>query len=306
MNIEHLKYILEVSRCQSISQASKNLFIGQSTLSNVISTFEHELGTKLFYRTNKGIRLTETGQQIIPELKEILSHQNNVHKIASSQQWKKTDSHILVYPVGEPSVMVALLGKIQKLHPQSRLHFSKAKPESIITKMLYTGCSIGLSALSEIRYQNIRSEANNFGFSCEDIYRDSFYLYIGKQHPLAKEPAIDFSTIIDEPFALVHTLITPQDNIFYTDFQRLKNITTFEHYESVKKAIVNYNYLTIAPKLAFYEDIYCQHHEIVQIPLTDFHEKLVNFLIFPKDTTQLSILEQDIITEIRTFFTALA
>lgn len=306
MNIEHIAYIIEVSKCQSITQASKNLFIGQSTLSNIICTFENELKVKLFYRTNKGVRLTEIGEQILPELKELLSHQNNIHNIVSALQKKTNPLHITVYPAGETSVMVDVLGTIQQRFPESNLHFSVVRPESIIRKMLYSGSTIGLGALGELRYHVLYSEAENHNFSCHTLYRDVFFLYVGKNHPLARCTSVNFSEIIDEKIVLLSSLIMPGENSFYSDFQKLNHITTFDNYESIKRSIMKHSFIAVAPGLAFYDDIYCKYGEIVQIPLTNLHKTLVNFLITPKDETELTIHEQAIICEIQRFFKGLS
>ena len=41
MRIEQLQHFLEVAKCNSLSQAAENLFIGKSTLSNSISSLEN-------------------------------------------------------------------------------------------------------------------------------------------------------------------------------------------------------------------------------------------------------------------------
>lgn len=305
MNIKHIEYILEVSRCQSISQASKNLFINQSTLSNILCTFENSLGVKIFYRTNKGIRLTEAGEQILPELNKLLLHHNRIRDIASVQQNKKTNLHIIAYPVGELSAMINVLGSVKQQFPECQLHFYQIKPESIVKKMLYNGNTIGLGALSALRYNQIRIEAENEGFTCTPLFQDPFYLYVHKTHKLAQYKRVDFSTILNEPMVLMQSLILPGENVFYSDFQKLTNVSTFDNYESLKKTILKFPYATIAPGLAFYEDIYCQSGEIIQIPLAGIDEHLVNFLLTPKDPSQLSKLEQTIILEISHFFKSL-
>ena len=50
MNIDHLKYVLEVEKCGSISKAAKNLYLNQPYLSKVISEVEGELNIKIFER----------------------------------------------------------------------------------------------------------------------------------------------------------------------------------------------------------------------------------------------------------------
>lgn len=62
MDIRQLKYFIEIANAKTLSQASKNLFVSQPTLSLTLKKMENELNTKLFYYDNKTYVLTEQGQ----------------------------------------------------------------------------------------------------------------------------------------------------------------------------------------------------------------------------------------------------
>ena len=72
MTIQHLQYIIEVNRTGSISQAAKNLYVAQSSISNAISSLESELGFQLFTRTWQGAVPTERGTQVLEYAKCIV------------------------------------------------------------------------------------------------------------------------------------------------------------------------------------------------------------------------------------------
>src|SRR5207237_1492805 len=57
---------LEVARRGSVSRAAEALFITQPTLTARLHGLERELGTKLFLRTPRGMRLTESGKAWAP------------------------------------------------------------------------------------------------------------------------------------------------------------------------------------------------------------------------------------------------
>ena len=64
--------VYTVYREGSISRAAQKLFISQPSLSVMIHKIEEEIGTPLFDRTSKPIRLTEAGQEYIKATEEIL------------------------------------------------------------------------------------------------------------------------------------------------------------------------------------------------------------------------------------------
>ncbi len=51
-----------VANTENISRAARQFFISQPSLSKSISRLEEQLGTQLFIRTSRGVRLTEEGQ----------------------------------------------------------------------------------------------------------------------------------------------------------------------------------------------------------------------------------------------------
>ncbi|MFQ7158495.1 MAG: LysR family transcriptional regulator [Ruthenibacterium sp.] len=54
MNLQQLKYAVEIARVGSISKAAKNLYMGQPNLSKSIKELEAELGQTLFSRRRAG------------------------------------------------------------------------------------------------------------------------------------------------------------------------------------------------------------------------------------------------------------
>ena len=55
MNIQHLRYALEVEKTGSISKAAENLYLNQPHLSKAIRDLEENIGITVFNRTSKGV-----------------------------------------------------------------------------------------------------------------------------------------------------------------------------------------------------------------------------------------------------------
>jgi len=58
MTLQQLKYVIKTVECGSISEAAKQLYISQPSLSNAIKEIEAELGIEIFSRSAKGIALS--------------------------------------------------------------------------------------------------------------------------------------------------------------------------------------------------------------------------------------------------------
>lgn len=64
MEIRQLKYFLKVAETLNFSEASRSLFITQSTLSQQINKLEQELDMQLFERNSHEVALTEAGEHL--------------------------------------------------------------------------------------------------------------------------------------------------------------------------------------------------------------------------------------------------
>lgn len=81
MNIELLKYVLEVDRVGSISQAADHLYMGQPNLSKAIRELEYSLNVTLFDRTSKGVRATKQGEKFLRHARIILEQYEEIEAL---------------------------------------------------------------------------------------------------------------------------------------------------------------------------------------------------------------------------------
>lgn len=80
MTFQQLSYLLEVDRTASFSQAAKNLFVAQSTVSNAVAALETELNCRIFVRSVQGLSVTTEGKQVLACAQRICEN----HKLLTS------------------------------------------------------------------------------------------------------------------------------------------------------------------------------------------------------------------------------
>ena len=73
MNINQIRYVLEVASSSSMRAASTKLYVSQPALTASIRELEEELGILIFERTNKGISLTDEGREFVSYAKKAIS-----------------------------------------------------------------------------------------------------------------------------------------------------------------------------------------------------------------------------------------
>lgn len=72
MDIRQLQYFVGIAETGRFSEASRMMFVTQSAVSQQIKLLEEELGTQLFARQSHYVRLTESGQELLPLAKKVL------------------------------------------------------------------------------------------------------------------------------------------------------------------------------------------------------------------------------------------
>jgi len=72
MNIQQMRYVIEVEKTGSISRAAGNLFMGQPNLSKAIKELESSLGIRIFERTPKGVIATDSGGKFLREIRGVV------------------------------------------------------------------------------------------------------------------------------------------------------------------------------------------------------------------------------------------
>lgn len=73
MNIQQLRYFVELARSGSFYAAAKNAFISQQGLNKAIRALETELDTSLVEREQRGVRLTQDGELFLAHAERIIA-----------------------------------------------------------------------------------------------------------------------------------------------------------------------------------------------------------------------------------------
>lgn len=78
MDTLKIKILLEAVELGSLSKAAEKFSYTPSALSHILSSFEENLGLKIFDRNEKGITLNENGQKIYPFLLDLINSESAI------------------------------------------------------------------------------------------------------------------------------------------------------------------------------------------------------------------------------------
>ncbi len=95
MDYTRLKALLTAVECGSFSKAAEKLDYTQSGMTHMMDRLEEELGCPILERTPKGVRLTEQGQRLLPQIKQVIAAVEEL-KFQAGEEGKHLASHIKI------------------------------------------------------------------------------------------------------------------------------------------------------------------------------------------------------------------
>ncbi|TFD82726.1 LysR family transcriptional regulator [Cryobacterium fucosi] len=118
MDLRQLEFFSAVAAELNFTRAADRLTIAQSAVSAGVRSLESELGVELFDRSRRQIRLTSTGDLLLPKVREALDAVNEVRDVAQQTTHAITGSIVIGLMTSVTLVDVpGLLGLFRTGHP---------------------------------------------------------------------------------------------------------------------------------------------------------------------------------------------
>ncbi len=190
MTITQLQYVLAVAEHKNFTLAAEKCFVTQPTLSMQIQKIEEELDIQIFDRTKKPIQLTEIGQKIVNQAKNIVNEADRIHDIVDQQKgFIGGEFRLGIIPTIMPTLLPMFLKNFIKKYPKVKLIIEELNTEEIIFKLKngHLDAAIAATPLNEEKIKEIV------------LYFEPFVAYIPENHQSFSKKEIDISDLnIDE------------------------------------------------------------------------------------------------------------
>jgi LysR family nitrogen assimilation transcriptional regulator len=126
MEIKQLRYFKRVADAGSVSRAAAALSVAQPAVSRQIAALEEALGTPLFFRNGRGVKLTEAGQQLYAHVAEILEHVRLAEQEVRDTVGVARGTIVVgATPTVVRIIAPPLLRKVEECHPELALEFTE-------------------------------------------------------------------------------------------------------------------------------------------------------------------------------------
>ncbi len=225
MNLQHLRYIIEVEKTESISKAAENLFMAQPNLSKAIKELEESIGIAIFKRTTKGAKLTEKGAEFVTFAKSIINQIDSVERRYQNDAIGKLSLSISVPRASYIANAFTQFVKSLDVKSALSLNYKETNAMRAISNITNGDFCIGIIRYQEKfeNYFHMLFEEREFAF--DDISKFCYVILMSENHPLAAAAKIsvnDLSEYIEITHGDPYVPMLPAQDI--KDSERLKEI----------------------------------------------------------------------------------
>jgi DNA-binding transcriptional LysR family regulator len=149
LNWNDMHFFLVICRSLSFVAAGAELKVTHSTVARRLGALEASLQTQLFFRTEKGCRLTPAGEKLLPYAEQMETTVLRLKEDVSGKDTQLSGSIRIGAPDGFGNCFLApRLGKFQRLHPELQI-------ELIAVPMYYSLAKREIDVLITVRKPTI-------------------------------------------------------------------------------------------------------------------------------------------------------
>jgi len=183
MTITQLQYVLAVAEHKNFTLAAEKCFVTQPTLSMQIQKIEEELKILIFDRTKKPIQLTDIGQKIVNQAKNIVNEADRIKDIVEQQKgFIGGEFRLGIIPTIMPTLLPMFLSNFIKKYPKIKLIIEELNTDEIILRLKNgkLDAAIAATPLMEEKLKEIV------------LYYEPFMAYIPESHSIAHMWAMEW------------------------------------------------------------------------------------------------------------------
>jgi len=198
MNINQIKYVLEVAASSSMREAATRLYISQPALSASIRELEEELGILIFERTNKGITLTDEGREFITYAKKAASQYEILEdRYLSGNRGKERFS---VSTQHYNFAIKAFTATIKEMEPETYVFsIHETKTREVLEDVRSMKSEVGVVSFSGTNEGVIKKLFKEYQLEFVPLMRKETYCYVWKNHKFAGRKEISLEELKDYP-----------------------------------------------------------------------------------------------------------
>lgn len=187
MELRQIRHFLKLAELLNFSEASKALFITQSTLSQQIRQLENEFDTVLFERNSHEVSLTEAGEQFKQHARKVIIDADDcTQKMDDLKNMLTGELNIGVTFTFSPLLTETVL-EFMKLYPHVRLNVFYKTMSELMDMLQRREVDFVLAFKPTDRNDKIESHV---------LFNNHLSVVVSEQHPLARRKLLNLDDLV--------------------------------------------------------------------------------------------------------------
>jgi LysR family hydrogen peroxide-inducible transcriptional activator len=194
MELHQLRYFCAVARSGSFTRAAQQEHVSQPSLSLQIRKLEDELGTRLFDRLGRTVRLTQFGEALLSRA-EVIVRQVAAAKLTVQEMTGHAQGRLVIgaIPTIAPYFLPARLAGFARKFPRAQISVIEELTSDLINHIHQGEVDLALVALPVPAAH----------CTCNELFRERLFLVVPHNHRLAALTQVHLAEIENDPFLVL-------------------------------------------------------------------------------------------------------
>lgn len=192
MEMHQVRYFLAAAKTLSFTRAAEDCHVSQPALTTAIKKLEAQLGSPLFHREGRQVRLNEFGRRMLPHLSQILQQANAAEVVAKDfRLLNKVPVRLGVMSTIGPMRIAALLAEFEGQSPGVEVAVRDGAPEALAAQLDADELDLAMLNPLDGLGDNYRAEA---------LYTERYVVLLPPQHPLRERNALTLRDLSEQAY----------------------------------------------------------------------------------------------------------
>lgn len=265
MNLKQLEAFVKIADTGSFSQAAKELFLTQPTISAHISSLEKELNSRLFVRNTKEVHLSENGSVLYNYAKQMLVLQKRIEDtFALNEEKEQLCITIAASTIPSQYILPAILVAFNDKYPEQQFKVVETDSAKVVEQVMNHTADVGFTgtALDKKVCKHI------------PFYQDELVVIAPntEKYKSLQETQEDATWITEEKLIMREEGSGTRKEAekilkkIGINTSKLNVIATMENPEAIKRAVASGMGISVVSKLAAEEEL--QKGSLLVLPIT--------------------------------------
>lgn len=295
MTLQQLRYIIIIVNCGSISEAAKQLYITQPSLSNAVKELEQEYNISIFNRTSKGISLSPDGSEFLSYARQILEQTDLMEQHYLD---KKPLKRICSISTQHYAFAVNAFVNLVSMQENDEYEFTlrETRTHEIIEDVKNFRSELGILYLNDFNEKVMKKLFKESGLIFHPLFEASPHVFISSSHPLSLREFVTMEDLKPYPFLAFEQ---GENNSFYFSEEILstvprKKIIYVSDRATLFNLLIGLNGYTICSGIL---NSNLNGDNIIAVPLHTSESMRIGWITNPK--VHLSIFAENYLAELK-------